>query len=198
MAKGKKYAARMGALLIFADESGFMLSPNLLRTWAPRGQTPVFRHHYRRDQISVTSGVTVSPRRQRLGLYFRLFLGNIGQLQVCEFLRHLLGHPHGPVIVLPDNSTAHKGEPLRKLCRRHQRLHIEYFPSYAPQLRPEEAAWSLAKRKMANSIPDNVQELSPQVLREHCFGVASINRNSPLFCPGQESIFRLTDRETYI
>ena len=42
-----------------------MLIPNVRRTWAPRGQTPIGRHRYRRDKISAISAVTVSPARQR-------------------------------------------------------------------------------------------------------------------------------------
>ncbi len=131
----------------------------MLRTWAPRGQTPIHRHRYRRDKVSVISGVSVSPRRQRLGLYYRLHLRNIAQVEVCEFLRHLLTHLRGPMIVLIDNSTTHKGEPLRELRDRHPRLHVEYFPSYAPELNPDEGVWSLAKRALANGRPDAVPEL---------------------------------------
>ena len=163
VAQDKKNAARLGAHLVFCDESGFLLIPNVVRTWAPRGETPIVRHRYRRDKISVMSGISVSPRRQRLGLYFRLFHRNIGHAEVCEFLGHLLRHLRGPVIVLLDNSSTHKGEPLRIIRRIYSRLRIEYFPCYAPELNPDEAVWSHAKRKMANSKPDNVEQLIQQV-----------------------------------
>jgi transposase len=159
LAEGKKNAARMGANLVFCDESGFLLIPLVLKTWAPRGKTPIHCHHYRRDKVSVISGISVSPQRSRLGLYYRFHLNNIGQTEVCLFLRHLLRHLRGPVVVLLDNSRTHKGEPLRELCRRHRRLHLEYFPSYAPELNPDEGVWSLAKRELANGRPDNLEEL---------------------------------------
>lgn len=118
------------------------------------------RHRYKRDKVSVISGVSVSPRRQRLGLYYRLHpLRNIGQVEVCEFLRYLLRHLHGPVITLLDNSNTHKGAPLRELRKRHPRLHVEHFPSYAPEVNPDEAVWSLAKRALANGRPDDVIDL---------------------------------------
>jgi hypothetical protein len=34
-----KNAARLGAHIVFVDESGFLLIPNVVRTWAPQGQT---------------------------------------------------------------------------------------------------------------------------------------------------------------
>ena len=39
-----KNADRVGAHLVFVDESGFLLIPNLTRTWAPKGRTPVHGH----------------------------------------------------------------------------------------------------------------------------------------------------------
>jgi transposase len=142
------------------------LIPSVVRTWAPEGQTPIHRHRQgRRDKISVISGISLSPQRQQLGLYYLLFYDNIGQEEVCVFLRELLRHLRGPVIVLLDNSSTHKGEPLQKLLHQHPRLSIEYFPSYAPQLNPDEGVWSLAKRHLANSCPKNVDELMKDILR---------------------------------
>ena len=80
------------------------------------------------------------------------------------FLRELLRHLRGPVIVLLDNSSTHKGAPIEQLLRQHRRLRIEYFPSYAPQLNPDEGVWSLAKRELANSCPNDVDELMEDIL----------------------------------
>jgi len=150
---------------VFVDESGFLLLPHVAKTWAPVGQTPLHPHVYRRDKISVISGVSVSPKRQQLNLYYYLFYDNIGQQEVGLFLRHLLRHLPGPVIALLDNSSTHKGEPLRELLRQHARLHVEYFPSYAPELNPDEGVWSQAKRKLANSCPHDIDELMEDIIR---------------------------------
>ena len=80
------------------------------------------------------------------------------------FLRELLRHMRGPIIVLLDNSSTHKGAPLEQLLGQHRRLRIEYFPSYAPQLNPDEGVWSLAKRELANSCPNDVDELMEDIL----------------------------------
>lgn len=166
MATGKKNAARLGAHLVFADESGFLLAPLVARTWAPQGCTPLQRHRQgRRDKISVISGISVSPQRQHLGLYYLLYFDNIGQEEVCRFLRELLRHLRGSVIVLLDNSSTHHGGPLAKLLRRHPRLHIEHFPAYAPELNPDEGVWSLAKRELANGCPLDADELMGDIIR---------------------------------
>jgi len=149
------------------------LIPNVVKTWAPRGCTPIHRHRYQRDKISVISGISVSPKQRRLGLYYQLWFDNIGQQEVCVFLRHLLRHLRGPVIALLDNSSTHKGEPLRELQRQHPRLGIEHFPSYAPELNPDEGVWSLAKRKLANGRPDDRDELMDDLIRS----IESIRRS---------------------
>ena len=81
------------------------------------------------------------------------------------FLRDLLRHLRGPVIAILDNSTTHHGEALAELQRRHPRLHIEHFPSYAPELNPDEGVWSLAKRDVANGCPHDVHELMDALIR---------------------------------
>ena len=111
------------------------------------------------------SGISLSPKRPRLGLYYLLFFDSIGQEEVCIFLREVLRHLRGPVVVLLDNSSTHKGEPLQKLMHQHPRLSIKYFPSYAPELNPDEGVWSLAKRDLANTSPKNVDELMEDILR---------------------------------
>src|SRR5262249_42838608 len=92
-------------------------------------------------------------------LSYHFYFDNIGQEEVCLFLRELLRHLRGSVIVLLDNSSTHQGWPLRQLLRRHPRLYIEHFPAYAPELNPDEGVWSLAKRTLANSCPKDLGEL---------------------------------------
>jgi transposase len=160
LAPGKKNAARLGAHLVFLDESGFLLIPSVRKTWAPRGQTPLLRCWQRHDRLSVISAVSVSPRRRRLGLYYRLHTTNIRQPAVCAFLRHLLRHLRGEVIVLWDNGRIHRGPVIRAFCHAFPRLHVEYFPAYAPELNPDEGVWHLAKHALANGRPDDVATLA--------------------------------------
>lgn len=159
MASDKKRAAWLGAHIVFVDESGFQLTPSVRKTWAPRGKTPVMRHWQRRDKVSAISGLSVSPQRRRIGLYWRLHIKNIQQSEVCEFLRHLLRHLRGHVIVIWDNLNTHGGEPIRDLCRRFPRLHLERLPAYAPELNPDEGVWDHLKDALANGRPDDLTDL---------------------------------------
>ena len=159
MAPGKKGASRLGAHLVFIDESGFFLIPTVRKTWAPVGQTPVIRHRFRNQRISAISALSVSPTRFRMGLYWMLSLDTIRREQVCRFLGQLLRHLRGHVVALLDNSNTHRGTPVRELLARNRRLRIEYLPPYAPELNPDEGVWGSVKGKLANGSPDQVQEL---------------------------------------
>jgi transposase len=165
LAEGKKNATRLGAHLAFVDESGFMLIPSVRKTWAPRGQTPILRFWQKHDRISVISGISVSPRRRRFGLYFRMHPKNIQHAEVCDFLRHLLRHLRGPVIVLWDGGRIHKGEAIRNLCRAFPRLRLERLPAYAPEINPDEAVWTIAKNSLANGRPDCLENLKTHLVR---------------------------------
>jgi transposase len=149
----------MGAHLVFVDESGFLLIPNVRKTWAPCGQTPLLYHRYRRDRISVISALSVSPRRRHIGLYYALHDKNIQHAEVCAFVRELLRHLRGPVVLVWDRGTIHQGDAIRALCREFPRLHLYYFPGYAPQLNPDEGVWRIAKHRLANGRPDTQIEL---------------------------------------
>ena len=165
MAAAKKNAARLGAHLVFADESGFLLTPTIAKTWAPVGRTPVIRHLDRRDRISAISAISVSPVRRRPNLYFQLFQKNIRQAEVRLFLRHLLRHLRGHVFLFWDGGNPHKGQLVRALCHRVHRLHLVRLPAYAPEFNPDEGIWKLAKATLANGCPSDIFELERALTR---------------------------------
>ena len=159
LGRHQKKTQRLKAHLAFLDESGFLLIPNVRRTWAPRGRTPIIWHRYRHDRISAISAVTVSFRRQRVGLYFHLHRENISQSEVVLFLRYLLQQIPGPIVLLWDGGSIHTGQEIQAFLARHPRLHVERFPAYAPDLNPDERVWGHCKAALANGRPDNLDEL---------------------------------------
>jgi transposase len=154
-----KNPRRLNAHRVFLDESGFRLIPNVRRPWAPRGQTPLVRHRYRRDKISAISAVTLRARRKRLGLYIHFHPDqNITHVEVAVFLRARLRHLRGHVIVRWDGGPIHKGPDVRTRLARCPRLHVERFPGYAPELNPDAFVWAYLKTTLANGQPDSLRE----------------------------------------
>lgn len=99
-----------------------------------------------------------------MNLFFDFFERNIVGEDAADFLRHLLRHLPGHVIALWDNANIHRGVPVRKLCSRCKRLHLEAFPPYAPELNPAEHVWSFLKNDTANGRPDTLFELTDHVI----------------------------------
>jgi len=140
--------------------------PTRVRTWAPRGQTPVLVHRYAWPKFSAISGVSTDAR-----LFILVRAGAIATPEVLVFLRHLLRHVHGPIVLIWDNLNTHRSVAVREFLQEHRnRLRVEYLPAYAPELNPDEWLWRYLKRvELANfaplGLPDLKRELRLAVMR---------------------------------
>lgn len=141
------------------DESGFLLIPTVRRTWAPKGQTPLLYHLYKQDRISAISALAVSPKRRRVALYLQCRTHNLTGLDVRAFLKHLLKHLRGPVVLLWDQGSIHRRKEVRHFLCQHPRLHVHAFPAYAPELNPAEYVWNQADQALSNGAPEDLAEL---------------------------------------
>jgi putative transposase len=152
---------------VLIDETGLFLNPLVRRSWAPVGQTPVVGGDGgHRKKVSVIGAVSVSPALQRLGFYFASAVdGYFSSERVVEFLRGLLRHLRGRVVVLWDGGGNHKGPLIRAFLRRNPRLRLERLPAYAPDLNPVEAVWSWLKwGRLCNFVPDDLDDLDDWVI----------------------------------
>ena len=131
----------------------------MARTWAPKGHTPFVHYWYDQDRISAISALVVSPRRRRLALYLQFRARNLTGLDVRAFLKDLLRHLQGPVVLLWDRGTIHRRKEVTQWRTTHPRLPAEYFPAYAPELNPAEYVWNQADRALSNSAPKDLVEL---------------------------------------
>lgn len=143
-----------------------MLQPVVRRTWAPRGQTPIHYSWARHDRLSVISGLTISARRRRLGLRFRVHDDNIRHAEVMQFLTSVRREVGTDLTVILDRFNAHRTA-ARKLRERYPSgFRFEWLPPYAPDLNPVEQVWGHAKyADMANFIPDDVRHLKRTTCR---------------------------------
>lgn len=122
--------------------------PALVRSYAPRGHTPTLRVPLTRDHLSVISGIT--PAGQVFSLMQDwAFRGP----DVVRFLKHLLRHIPGQLLVIWDRAPIHRAQPVKDFLAHGgaTRLHLEHFPGYAPEANPDEGIWNYLKRvELAN------------------------------------------------
>ncbi|OWK46451.1 putative transposase [Fimbriiglobus ruber] len=163
-------ARARNAHLVFLDESGFMLTPTLRRTWAPIGKTPLLKCWDRRDRLSAISCITVSPRTGRLNFYFTLLPDNRNAraTEIVGFLRDLRRQLGGPFTVIWDGSNIHARSKLVKaFLARHPDVVEETLPGYAPELNPDEGVWGWTKYgRLANLAATDTAALRARIETE--------------------------------
>ena len=142
MAQDQKKAADEGRTLIWIDESGFALLPALVRTYAPVGQTPILRAKLSRDHLSVIGAITPEGK-----LYIMVQDHAFKSPDIVRFLKHLLRYIPGKLLILWDHLPAHRGQPVKDFLTNGaaRRIHLEQFPTYAPELNPTEGIWNQLK-----------------------------------------------------
>lgn len=142
-----------------------MLQPVVRRTWAPRGQTPVHYSWDRHDRLSVIAGLTVSPKKRRLGLYFQALRHNVANGDVVEFVRAVRRQLGARLVVVLDRLNAHRTAVRRLSQGNRSGLQFEWLPPYAPDLNPVEQVWTHTKyADLANYIPEDLDDLELDVL----------------------------------
>jgi len=130
--------------------------PHRVKTWAPRGQTPVLQFHFNWKTLSVMAGITW------WNFYFKLFPGAIKGPQIIEFLQHLMRHLPKPLLVIWDGLPGHRSVLVRDfVATQGKRLTLEWLPAYAPELNPVEHIWGYLKQnELPNLWARDLSELS--------------------------------------
>lgn len=163
-------AQQRNAHLVFLDESGFMLTPVVRRTWGRRGQTPIVDAWDRHDRISAISGITVSPKNCTLNLYFDLLPENtnVHGEDVVEYLRQLKAQLGGPLTILWDGGRVHdRCKLVQAYLAQHPDIHTERLPAYAPELNPDELVWAWTKySRLGNLAAQNTDWLRDYIINE--------------------------------
>ncbi len=161
---GKKRALENRWTIVFLDEAGANLTPVVGKTWAPRGQTPILRHRMGRwTKVNLVSAVTHTDK-----LYFQLKVdGSFKQPDIIQFLRTLLRHIRGQILLFWDGGGPHRGPVLRRFLKRRPRLRIKPLPPYGFEYNPDEKVWSNLKfARLRNYAAKDTKELT-RTLRRH-------------------------------
>lgn len=147
------------------------MAPLVRRSWAQRGNTPIFYQRTRFHQkVSIIAALCVDLSTDRIHLYFRLHPDeNIKADSVIGFLRQLLRQLDGPVILIWDRLTAHRAQKVRHFIDKKPELQSFFLPAYAPELNPVENVWGYLKMNpLANYAPSDIESLTSRTRRHAC------------------------------
>jgi transposase len=153
----QRRARRERRVLVFEDESGFYLLPGLVRTYAPKAQTPVIREKQTRDHLSVMGGMTPAGK-----VYTLARQESLNGLHSVEFLQHLLRVAGPRLLVIWDGSPIHRRAEVKEFVSGTRgKVWVEALPGYAPDLNPwDEGGWHHLKNvEMRNLVCRDLEEL---------------------------------------
>jgi transposase len=145
---------------VFEDESGFYLLPGLVRTYAPRAQTPVIKEKQTRDHLSVMGGMMPQGK-----VYTLVRQEPLNGMHTIEFLGHLLRVAGERLLVIWDGSPIHRRAAVTEfVAGTRGKIRVEALPGYAPDLNPwDEGGWHHLKNvQLANVVCLDLEELHEQ------------------------------------
>ena len=179
MADSKKNARRRKAWIFFQDESGVSQRPPVRRTWAPKGETPLWIHAFNWKKMSICAALGYRWDGQRSKLYFQTREGSYNTPSLAQFLKDLKRELRGPKAVLVwDGLPAHKSREMKAyLAPQRDWLVVERLPGYAPDLNPVETLWGNIKgQELANRCAPDLGEVQRAVKE----GMARVRRSRRL------------------
>lgn len=140
--KIRRQAHKERRTLVFIDESGFYLLPGVVKTYAPRGLTPILHEWQTRDHLSIMGALTSQGN-----VYTLVRQEPLNGLHTVLFLMHLLRVIGKRMLVIWDGSPIHRRREVKDFLARGaaRHIHIEPLPFYAPDLNPVEWQWSYLK-----------------------------------------------------
>jgi transposase len=128
--------------VVWVDEAAFYLLAGVVRTYAPRSQTPVISVPLTRDHLSVISGITEQGQ-----LLVQMQACAFKGPDVVHFLKHLVCHIGGKLLIIWDGAPIHRDKAVKAFLAAGaaQQICLEQLPGYAPDLNPDEGVWNYLK-----------------------------------------------------
>ncbi len=140
-----------GTKIFFADEAHFQADADLRGKWVPKGEPALVD--------------STSPRRGEKVSYYSAVCLETGEVVVMElegnsnsttsaaFLRQLRARHPEPLVVIWDNSPAHRGDALRTyLTTPGLNLRLVNLPSYSPDFNADEAIWGWVRQEATANV----------------------------------------------
>jgi DDE superfamily endonuclease len=111
------------------------------------------------QRLNLIGALAVTPAGRKMKLTIRSCCGSVDGEQIVLFLRQLLKLIRGEIMLLWDNHPIHNRKSVQQFLARHPRIHIEHFPTCAPELNPVEMLWNQIDEYTAGTAPRCFTEL---------------------------------------
>lgn len=173
LARAQKKCLHEDRIIVWVDEAGFYLLAGVVRSYAPRGQTPVLRVPLTRHHLSVISAITAAGHLL-VAVQAHAFHG----VEVERFLKHLLNHLRSRLLIIWDGATIHHDHVLTAfVAGTAGQLCVEQLPGYAPDLNPDEGVWDHLKNVELKNVTCHDQR---ELRRELRLAIARLRQKPEL------------------
>jgi transposase len=155
----KKKALAEDYEIYYHDESTLQLCANVIKTYSPRGHTPVLPLHDTKGYQYVCLASSISEAGR---LFYQIRDNSFKGNGIIEYLTSLLARTEGKILLIWDNAPWHKAQEVKDFLRTElgKRLWVAHTPPYSPEFNPDELVWANLKRvQIPNRIAKNVKEL---------------------------------------
>lgn len=155
----KKKAIEDGYEIYFQDESTLQLCNNVVKTYSPKGVTPIL-------QLQDTKGyqhVCIASAINEMGrMFYRIRDDSFKGVGIVDFLTDLVVFAGQKVLLIWDNASWHKSQQVKEFLKTAigRMLWVANTPPYSPEYNPDELVWAnLKKVQIPNRFAKNVKEL---------------------------------------
>ncbi len=129
-----KRAKTEDAEIQWGDEAGVCSTCQVIKTYAPKGKTPVLQQPGRRFSMSMISTVT-----NKSALKFMVYDGGLNVAIFLKFLSRLIRHQKRKIFLILDNLKVHHAKKVQSWVEKHREsIELFFLPSYAPEYNPDE------------------------------------------------------------
>lgn len=140
--------ARHDTVVLAGDEAALSSETRLQRVWLPT-QKPAFiqdtsnrkmLHLY--GFLDVQSGVAIAYQTDR----------QCGETTVSVLKKLIQEYPNKRIVIFWDNASWHKSKEVRDYLATTKQFKLYNFPTYAPELNPQEHVWKEMREKVLNNV----------------------------------------------
>jgi transposase len=140
-------ATALGARIFFVDEAHFRADGDLRGLWTPKGKPALVDSTSPKygEKASYYSAVCLETGE----VLAAELKGNSSAVTTRDFLLGMRTHYTGPLIIVWDNSSAHRGEAIREFLRTPKLdLRLVALPAYSPDFNADEAIWKWIREEV--------------------------------------------------
>ncbi len=141
----------------WGDEAGVCSTCQVIKSYAPKGKTPVLRQPGSRFSMSMMSTVT-----NRGALKFMVYEGGLNVAIFLKFLGRLIKNQKKKIFLILDNLKVHHAKKVQSWIENHKEsIELFFLPSYAPEYNPDEYLNNVVKQRThREKMSRNQEELS--------------------------------------